>query len=62
MNVSVTDSPRGCLKRLGENDTVAAFRTLMLNDFKQQGQGHLGSDSLRVDEHVCNRKVLNKHG
>ena len=61
MNVTLTDSPRNCLRSLDSAQTLTAFRDLLLNDFKPQGQGH-GDGSLSVDEHICNMKVNEDDG
>ncbi|KAK7101544.1 uncharacterized protein [Littorina saxatilis] len=59
MNVTLRDSPRGCLKDLNKEETLNAIRDILLNDFKPPGQE---DGSLSVDEHVCNMKVKDNDG
>ncbi|XP_070185271.1 uncharacterized protein [Littorina saxatilis] len=55
MKVNLTDSPRNCLKTLDEEQTLLTFRTVLLNDFKPQGQE---DGSLSEDEHICHMKII----
>lgn len=59
MNITLTDSPRSCMRRVSEAAALQIFREVLLNDLKPLGPG---SGMISTNGYICNMKVKDIEG